>query len=122
MQSTAINMKQLLSCFTDESVTDDSVFLSPQGFREYDARWWYGFSGSDRAQEINLAGITAVGAALAHLMRQRGVDPAIIVGHDLRSYSFEVKTALVKGWFPAARMSAILVLPCRLWPITRNLH
>lgn len=46
MQSTAINMKQLLSCFTDESVTDDSVFLSPQGFREYDARWWYGFSGS----------------------------------------------------------------------------
>lgn len=97
MQSAAINMKQLLHGFTDESVTDDSVLLSPQGFREYDARWWYGFSGSDRAPEINLAGIMAVGAGLAHLMRQRGADPAIIVGHDLRSYSFEVKTALVKG-------------------------
>ena len=97
MQSTAINMKQLLSNFTDESVTDDSVLLSPQGFREYDARWWYGFSGSDRVPEINLAGLKAVGAGLAHLLRQRGNDRAIIVGHDLRSYSFEVKTALVKG-------------------------
>lgn len=97
MQSTAINMKQLFPSFTDESVVDDAVLISPQGFREYDARWWYGFSGSDRAPEINLAGIEAVGAGLAYMLRQRGADPAIVVGHDLRSYSFEIKTALVKG-------------------------
>lgn len=97
MQSTMINMKRLLPGCDDEFASDDLVLISPQGFREYDARWWYGFSGSDRAPEINLAGIKAVGAGLAHMLRQRATDPAIIVGHDLRSYSFEVKTALVKG-------------------------
>ncbi len=81
----------------DDSSLEKTPLICPQGFREYDARWWYGFSGSDRAPEINLAGITAVGAGLAHMLRQRGADPAIIVGHDLRSYSFEVKTALIKG-------------------------
>lgn len=72
-------------------------FISPHGFREYDARWWYGFAGDERSPEINLAGIQAVGAGLAHMLRMRGIDPAIIVGHDLRSYSAEVKAALITG-------------------------
>lgn len=97
MQSTAINTGQSVQYFTSESPADEAILIRPEGFREYDARWWYGCAGSQRTPEINLAGITAVGAGLAYMIRQRGVEPAIIVGHDLRSYSFEIKTALIKG-------------------------
>ena len=55
-------------------------FVKATGFREYDARWRY-------PEEINLLGLEAVGAALATLMRARGVKQRIVVGHDFRSYS-----------------------------------
>ena len=97
MQSTAINTEQSIQYFTSESPADEVILIRPEGFREYDARWWYGFAGAEQPAEINLAGITAVGAGLAHMVRQRGIEPAIVVGHDLRSYSFEIKTALIKG-------------------------
>ena len=97
MPSTAINTKQAVQFFQDSCTEGDSVLIGAEGFREYDARWWYGHEGSDRAPEINLAGIRAAGAGLAFMLRQRGADPAIIVGHDLRSYSFDVKTALIQG-------------------------
>ncbi|HWD14515.1 phosphomannomutase/phosphoglucomutase [Pseudochrobactrum sp. sp1633] len=97
MHSSAINRERYANHFADEVSSDAAPLIRPEGFREYDARWWYGFAGSDRAAEINPAGVQAVGSGLAHMLRQRGADPAIIVGHDLRSYSFEVKTALVKG-------------------------
>lgn len=97
MQSTAINTEQSIQYFTSESPADEAILIRPEGFREYDARWWYGFAGAEQPAEINLAGITAVGAGLAHMVRQRGIEPAIVVGHDLRSYSFEIKTALIKG-------------------------
>ncbi len=29
------------------------------GFREYDARWWFGIPGSDKAPELNLLGVQA---------------------------------------------------------------
>jgi phosphomannomutase / phosphoglucomutase len=60
------------------------------GFREYDARWLY-------PQEINLMGVQAVGLGLAALMRERGVPPRIVVGHDYRSYSSAIQSALVEG-------------------------
>ncbi|HEY8277109.1 MAG TPA: phosphomannomutase/phosphoglucomutase [Methyloceanibacter sp.] len=65
-------------------------FIKATGFREYDARWRY-------PEEINLLGLTAVGAGLATLMRRRGVPVRLVVGHDYRSYSAAIKAALIEG-------------------------
>jgi phosphomannomutase/phosphoglucomutase len=65
-------------------------FVKATGFREYDARWRY-------PEEINLPGLTAVGLALAALMRARGIPLRIVVGHDYRSYSAAIKAALTTG-------------------------
>ena len=64
--------------------------ISPNGFREYDARWLY-------PKEINLIGIQALGLGLATLIHEMGVKPRIVVGHDYRSYSLSVKQALALG-------------------------
>jgi phosphomannomutase/phosphoglucomutase len=60
------------------------------GFREYDARWLF-------EKEINLMGMQALGMGIATLMRERGVRPDIVVGHDFRGYSAAIKMALVTG-------------------------
>ncbi|MBI1385790.1 MAG: phosphomannomutase/phosphoglucomutase [Rhizobiales bacterium] len=60
------------------------------GFREYDARWLF-------PEEINLLGMQALGLGLARLFERRGVAKRIVVGHDFRSYSSAVKSALVNG-------------------------
>jgi phosphomannomutase/phosphoglucomutase len=64
------------------------------GFREYDARWRFG-------PEINLYGIQALGLGLGTLIREHGVDPKIVVGHDYRSYSLSIKQALTVGLMSA---------------------
>src|SRR5208337_5197603 len=64
--------------------------VKPTGFREYDARWLF-------PQEINLMGMQVIGMALATLMRERGVPPRIVTGHDYRSYSSSIKYALMSG-------------------------
>ena len=64
--------------------------VKPTGFREYDARWLY-------EKEINLMGVQALGLGLASLLREMGVKPAIVVGHDFRSYSAAIKYALIAG-------------------------
>src|ERR1700694_1818642 len=68
----------------------DVPFVKPTGFREYDARWLLG-------NEINLAGIEALGLGLGTLFHEVGVRPDVAVGHDYRSYSEDVKKALIKG-------------------------
>tara|TARA_R110000824_G_scaffold366730_2_gene555586 strand:+ start:99659 stop:101158 length:1500 start_codon:yes stop_codon:yes gene_type:complete len=69
-------------------------FVSPSGFREYDARWLY-------PDQINLVGIQALGLGLGTLIREMGVKPAIAVGHDYRSYSASIKHALTIGLIAA---------------------
>jgi phosphomannomutase / phosphoglucomutase len=64
--------------------------VKPTGFREYDARWLF-------PEEINLMGLNAVGMGLATLFQRRGVPKRVVVGHDYRSYSGEVKQALITG-------------------------
>ena len=64
--------------------------IAPSGFREYDARWRY-------PQDIDLAGMTELGLGLGTQMRERGLPPVIVVGHDYRSYSREVLDALIIG-------------------------
>ena len=64
------------------------------GFREYDARWLFG-------PELNLMGVQALGMGLGALLRELGVAPDIVVGHDYRSYSSSIKLALVSGLMAA---------------------
>jgi phosphomannomutase/phosphoglucomutase len=68
--------------------------VKPTGFREYDARWLF-------EKEINLMGIQALGMGLGTLIRELGVKPEIVVGHDFRAYSASIKMALVAGLMAA---------------------
>ena len=36
-------------------------YLKPTGFREYDARWWFNGIGKEKAPELNLTGVQALG-------------------------------------------------------------
>ena len=68
------------------------MLINPNGFREYDARWIY-------KKDIDLAGITNLGKGLGTQIRKhtKKKNPRIIVGHDYRSYSEEIKIALKHG-------------------------
>ena len=71
---------------------NQNIKIDPYGFREYDARWLYG-------KDINLAGIENLGKGLGTQIKihTKKENPRIIVGHDYRSYSEEIKAALKKG-------------------------
>jgi phosphomannomutase/phosphoglucomutase len=80
---------------------EELPLVKPTGFREYDARWWFGAFGSAKPPEINLIGIQALGLAMGALMDERGVAPRIVTGHDYRSYSLSIKQALTLGLMEA---------------------
>ena len=71
--------------------------VKPTGFREYDARWWFGIPGSDKAPELNLLGAEALGLGMATLFHELGVQPKVVTGHDFRSISLPIKNALKLG-------------------------
>ena len=75
--------------------------VKPTGFREYDARWWFGIPGSSKAPELNLLGVQALGLGLGTLVHEYGVAPKIVVGHDFRFYSTSIKQALTLGLMQA---------------------
>lgn len=64
---------------------ENSALIKATGFREYDARWWFGHPGSEGEPELNLMGAQALGIGLGTLIRRMGVGPEIIAGHDFRS-------------------------------------
>ena len=69
----------------------EDVHINPSGFREYDARWLY-------PKDINKAGIKKVGQGLgSQIISKTNPSPRVIVGHDYRSYSEEVKKKLIEG-------------------------
>lgn len=80
---------------------ENEALIKPTGFREYDARWWFGHPGSDKPAELNLYGVQALGLGLGTLIHELGVGPKIVVGHDFRSYSLSVKQALEVGLMAA---------------------
>ena len=59
--------------------------VKPTGFREYDARWWFGHPASDKLPELNLMGVQALGMGLGTLIGRMGVKREIVTGHDFRS-------------------------------------
>ncbi len=71
---------------------DNLVKIDPFGFREYDARWLY-------PENINLKGIVNLGKGLGSQIIQhtKKNNPRVVVGHDYRSYSEEIKENLKKG-------------------------
>jgi phosphomannomutase/phosphoglucomutase len=68
------------------------IKIDPYGFREYDARWLY-------KKDISLDGIKNLGKGLGSqiIKHTQKKNPRVIVGHDYRSYSEEIKTALKEG-------------------------
>jgi len=80
---------------------ENSALIKPSGFREYDARWWFGHPGSAREPDLNLIGVQALGMGLGTLIRRLGAGPDIVTGHDFRSYSMAIKLALVSGLMAA---------------------
>ena len=66
--------------------------ISPNGFREYDARWLF-------EKEIDIHGINDLGKGLGSqiIKHTKKVNPRVIVGNDYRSYSEKIKQALIKG-------------------------
>jgi len=68
----------------------DIPMIRPTGFREYDARWRY-------PEDINLAGIQAVGLGFATQLHRAGLPPTVVTGNDYRSYAPAVKQALILG-------------------------
>ncbi len=70
----------------------ENLKIDPYGFREYDARWLY-------EKDINILGITNLGKGLGTqiIKNTKKNNPRIIVGHDYRSYSEKIKSALKEG-------------------------
>lgn len=80
---------------------ETEAFVTPTGFREYDARWWFGHPGADKPPQINLYGIQALGLGLGTLIHELGKPAQIVTGHDFRGYSLSVKQALMVGLMEA---------------------
>ena len=64
--------------------------IDPLGFREYDARWLF-------PESINELGIESVGKGFGTQIISQIKNPTVIVGHDYRSYSENVKKNFIKG-------------------------
>jgi len=66
--------------------------INPNGFREYDARWLY-------EKDIDLEGIIDLGKGFGTqvINQTKKANPKVIVGHDYRSYSEDIKNSLIKG-------------------------
>ena len=70
----------------------NSTKIDPYGFREYDARWVY-------EKDISIEGIEELGKGLGTQIKihTNKENPRVVVGHDYRSYSEEIKSSLKKG-------------------------
>jgi len=72
-------------------MSKNGAHINPLGFREYDARWLY-------PKDINKEGIRNVGLGLGtQIISKTNKSPRVIVGHDYRSYSEDVKKKLIEG-------------------------
>ena len=51
---------------------ENTPLIKPTGFREYDARWWFGNPTSDKEPELNLMGVQALGNGVRHAYSRIG--------------------------------------------------
>jgi phosphomannomutase/phosphoglucomutase len=80
---------------------ENTPLVKSTGFREYDARWWFGHPASKKEPELNLMGVQALGMGLGTLLKEQGVPKEVVVGHDFRGYSSSIKYALIAGLLAA---------------------
>jgi len=74
---------------------ESEVLIAPQGFREYDARWL-------TPEHLNLRGVQKLGLGIGTIIHElKKNPPAVVVGHDYRSYSASIKHALIIGLIEA---------------------
>ncbi len=74
---------------------ESEVLIAPQGFREYDARWL-------TPEHLNLRGVQKLGLGIGTIVHElKKNPPAVVVGHDYRSYSASIKHALIIGLIEA---------------------
>ncbi|HEY1837833.1 MAG TPA: phosphomannomutase/phosphoglucomutase [Rhizomicrobium sp.] len=73
---------------------ETEALVTPNGFREYDARWLFG-------KELNLLGVQALGLGLGTFFHEAGIRPRVATGNDYRSYSASIKNALTIGLMQA---------------------
>jgi len=85
----------------DNALFETKPLIKATGFREYDARWWFGHPCSDKAPELNLMGVQALGMGLGTLLGRLGVVREVVTGHDYRAYSGAIKQALINGLMAA---------------------
>lgn len=72
--------------------------IEPSGFREYDARWTVEPTAEAGEVGISYFGVRELGLRLGQFLRRElNADGRIIVGHDYRRYSENVKNALAIG-------------------------
>ncbi|TPI63667.1 hypothetical protein FJ417_05100 [Mesorhizobium sp. B3-1-7] len=64
---------------------ETSALIRATGFREYDARWWFGHPGSEEGPERNLMEVQALGMGPGTMIHRMGVGPDIV--HDFRGHS-----------------------------------
>ena len=57
---------------------ETTPLVKATGFREYDARWWFGGPQYPKAPELNFLGVQALGLGLGTLIREMGVAPKIV--------------------------------------------
>lgn len=76
---------------------EQTPLVKATGFREYDARWWFGHPASDKPPELNLMGVQALGMGIGTYLKEIGVPRRIVTGHDFRGYSASIKLALIAG-------------------------
>ena len=76
----------------------EKPLIKPTGFREYDVRWR--IEGTDEP-ELNYSGLVILGRAFGTFLFDHLAgfpdDPKVVVSHDFRSYSQNVKNAFVLG-------------------------
>lgn len=79
----------------------DELNIAAEGFREYDLRWRY-------PEQIDNRGIRTVGLAFGSWLHEKNACTTVIVGHDSRSYSPEVRKLFASGLVAAG---------CEVWDI-----
>jgi phosphomannomutase / phosphoglucomutase len=93
--------KPLNAVSPNTALFENAPLVKSTGFREYDARWWFGHPASRKEPELNLMGVQALGMGLGTLLKEQGVTKEIVTGHDFRGYSSAIKYALITGLLAA---------------------
>ena len=101
MSTTPTFPKAEVNTKPNTAIFEQTPLVKPTGFREYDARWWFGHPASDKAPELNLMGVQALGMGIGTYLKEVGVERRVVVGHDFRGYSMSIKLSLIAGLMAA---------------------